>query len=66
MNVTRDWLVAEVAEFPQCDFCDKNARYDAAMGSGPWAFMCHDHWKIHGSGKLGLGFGQQLVLAPKN
>jgi len=38
------------------------AKYDGAtqLGSGSWAYMCQDHFEIHGVG-LGTGRGQELV-----
>ena len=51
-----------------CNFCEsegateiKNAQYDAKTRFGPWAYMCEQHWQEHGLGKLGTGFGQELI-----
>jgi hypothetical protein len=58
-----------VAALPTCDVCKalqydepKEASYDARTRSGQWAFLCEDHFELHGLGKLGVGFGQRLVL----
>ena len=58
----------EVSELPQCDFCRENplvkyqvAHYDFKTRMGPWAYGCREHFKKYGI-KLGLGFGQELVI----
>jgi len=58
-----------VAVAPDCDICKalryaepKKAEFDARTQSGSWAFMCSDHFELHGLGKLGTGYGQRLVL----
>ena len=43
-----------------CDFCQATATYDGATRQGPWAFMCDEHFAIHGRG-TGSGVGQRLV-----
>jgi hypothetical protein len=58
---------AKVAKIPDCDFEDHDvprvpAVYDGKTKMGPWAFMCQDCFRRHGSG-LGLGRGQKLVLS---
>lgn len=45
----------------KCDFCYSIAKYDGKTKTGPWAFMCNQHFKQYGLG-LGLGKGQQLIL----
>ena len=59
----------EVSKLPQCDFCKQDpavlyqeARYDFRTKMGPWAYGCREHFKQHGI-KLGLGFGQELILS---
>jgi hypothetical protein len=50
---------------PQCQFnCEEKAVYDTRTKIGPWAFVCEAHWKEHGVGRLGTGFGQRLVVWP--
>jgi hypothetical protein len=49
-----------VEKLPKCNFCDKPALYDAKTRMGPWAYMCEEHFKQHGLGRLGTGFGQRL------
>jgi hypothetical protein len=50
-----------------CDYCkfegvDKQATVDGATKNrGPWAYMCDEHFALHGVG-LGLGAGQRLLL----
>ena len=63
----KDWTKVEVAREEKCDFCqdigkDVVALYDGkiVMVQGPWAFMCEEHFKMHGVG-LGLGVGQMLI-----
>jgi len=55
-----------VERLPKCDFCGKVARYDAKIKGGEarygWAYMCEGCFAIHGI-KLGLGYGQELILA---
>lgn len=54
---------AVVQKLPKCDFCEKNARYDAKTFQGPWANMCHYHWIENAQYKtLGEGKGQNLIL----
>lgn len=40
------------------------ATVDGRTKHGHWANMCDDHWKIHGVGRLGTGYGQRLILDP--
>jgi len=49
-----------VEKLPKCDFCEEPALYDAKTRMGPWAYMCEEHFKQHGLGRLGTGFGQRL------
>ncbi len=46
---------------PQCDFCASDARYDAASSMGPWGYFCEKHFAVLGNGKLGVGYGQEIV-----
>lgn len=46
----------------KCDFCGGTASYDAKTLMGPWANMCEAHWRTHGIGRLGTGYGQRLIL----
>ncbi len=52
----------KVESLPSCDFCGKQAEYDAATKFGPWANMCESDFKVHGVG-LGTGRGQKLEVA---
>lgn len=62
---------AVVGELPGCDIhirlygTQAPAEYDAAtkLPGSPWAFMCAACWPRFGTGLLGLGHGQRLVLA---
>lgn len=38
----------------KCDFCDKQATYDAKSIIGPWANMCDSHYAAYGSKTKGL------------
>ena len=59
-----EWYVAEVARIPRCDVCQMcSAAYDAQTKEGPWAYMCEECFRVDGAGRLGLGWGQRLVLA---
>lgn len=51
----------EMDDIPNCDFCVRPAKYDAATVGGPWAYMCEKHFLNLGTGKLGMGHGQELV-----
>jgi hypothetical protein len=51
-----------VASYPDCDFCGRQARYDAKTSAGPWGNLCANHYRTHGVG-LGLGKGQRLVAS---
>lgn len=55
-----DKLLTTVKEYPKCDFCGKEAYFDAKTQLGPWAFMCEEHFKQYGI-RLGTGYGQMLV-----
>ena len=63
----------EVLKLPQCDICLAEGRnefvpagYDGRTRMGSrWAYMCEEHWRSHGIGKLGTGYGQKLVLKEK-
>ena len=46
---------------PSCDVCGESATYDAKTTSGPWAYLCDDHFEAIGIG-LGTGKGQKLIL----
>ena len=48
-------------KLPSCEFCGKEASYDAKTIMRPWAYLCLTHFKKYGIG-LGLGKGQKLVL----
>jgi hypothetical protein len=56
-----------VVELPNCQFCstwfdrDRPAEYDAKTTSGPWAYLCAQHFDQYGIG-LGTGRGQQLIF----
>ena len=57
---------AKVMHLPLCDFPHEgskpSAAYDAKTRQGPWAYMCEEHFKSDGLGKLGLGLGQKLEV----
>ena len=65
----QDLTETQVARLPACDICKVEfsssepnlAAYDGKTTSGPWAYMCEDHFDGHGVG-LGTGRGQRLVL----
>ena len=43
----------------QCDFCEREAKYDGKTTFGPWALLCQNCFQNNGIG-LGLGKGQTL------
>ena len=52
---------------PDCDVCEaggvkRPALYDAKTKHGPWAYLCQEHFDRIGPGRLGTGFGQELVV----
>lgn len=63
----------EVLRLPPCDICTAENRivirpadYDGRLkGQTAWAYMCEAHWRTHGIGNLGTGYGQKLVLKEK-
>lgn len=64
-----DMTTAEVARIPECDVCrydfhvrDVPAAYDMKLNTGPWGFVCDDHFRTHTNRELGTGKGQKLVL----
>lgn len=56
----------EVTALPMCDFCPSQAKYDARTKKGPWAYMCAEHFAAHSLDRLGLGWGQELILVPSD
>jgi hypothetical protein len=55
-------IKVKIARIPKCDFCDEvDAIIDGATLYGPWAYMCETCYGLHGVGKLGTGYGQELV-----
>jgi hypothetical protein len=69
----KDLIETKVLELPDCDFCHMfehsvsgtKAEYDAKAKDGPWAYMCYRHWRSKSFGRLGMGWGQKLVVAVK-
>ncbi len=57
-----------VSQLPKCDFCQdgSDAKYDARTVFGAWANMCEKHFFDYGSGRLGTGYGQELILKEHN
>lgn len=58
---------AVVAQLPLCDICDHSdgpvyAEYDARLIYGGWANLCEGHFRRYTSGRLGVGYGQRLVV----
>lgn len=53
------------AELPKCDFCGRDARYDAIVemnGTKGGAYLCVDHYSKRGSGTLGASGDTYLML----
>jgi len=49
-----------VAELPKCDFCGKEATFDAPTAMGPWANMCNVCYGDHGVySSIGIQFIQR-------
>ena len=59
-----DHTTVEVDALPECDICADGtpAAFDAKTNYRVWANLCSRHFKIHTGGKLGLGFGQRLIV----
>lgn len=58
-----DLTTARVCRIPDCDICKRRpAKYDGKTVQGPWAYMCAPCWVSWGPGRLGTGYGQELVL----
>jgi len=56
-----------VERFPNCDFCQDQAAYDAKTKNGMWANLCELHWRSYAaSTQLGIGKGQRLVIVRDN
>ena len=53
--------IVKVTRYPKCDFCDNEAHYDARTRVGVWAYLCEEHFKVYGTGRLGTGYGQKFV-----
>ena len=59
--------IVETDVIPPCDVCrsdgvERDAAYDAKTMHGSWAFLCQEHFDAIGPGRLGVGYGQKLVL----
>lgn len=52
---------AVVEVLPSCDVCKEQATYDAKTVFGAWANLCQTCFNSFGI-KLGLGYGQRLVV----
>lgn len=53
----------EVSSLPLCDVCERlPAFYDTKTVHGPWGYLCKVCYQIHGVGRLGVGYGQRLIL----
>jgi hypothetical protein len=66
-DMPKQGTVTVVSVRPFCDFgCTSEAKIDGRTQMGSWANMCLNHWLMYGCGKLGVGHGQKLALAPKN
>lgn len=52
----------KVATLPKCDLCKNTALYDAKTKMGPWAYLCNRCFRRFGLFKLGIGYGQKLIL----
>lgn len=68
MNPEPELVVAFVEQFPHCDFDASHdlAVYDAVTRLGPWAFMCELCYQKYGTGRLGTGIGQRLMLKERS
>jgi ribosomal protein L37AE/L43A len=51
----------KVKEGHECQFCEKEAKYDARTKMGPWAFLCQSCFDKYGVG-VGVGRGQKLEV----
>lgn len=56
------FVEVQVSHLPKCDICGETAHFDAKSKDGRWGYFCHMHFNTHTWGKLGVGFGQKLVL----
>lgn len=50
-----------MVSLPPCDICGEPAAFDAKIPGAGWGYVCNKHFKQH-SCKLGIGFGQALVV----
>lgn len=58
---------AYIPEPRNCDLCaasgvQREAKYDAKTLTGPWAYMCEQHFQTDSLGQVGTGWGQELVV----
>ena len=52
-----------VARLPPCGLCERTpARFDCRTIYGPWAYLCRSCWPTYSLGRLGTGYGQELIL----
>ncbi len=56
-----------VDKLPKCEVrsCSRLARYDARTKTGLWAELCDSHWRSLTHQRLGVGWGQRLVVEPE-
>ena len=65
-TVLKPGQFAIVSELPKCDFSDtcKPAKFDSVcnINMRSWANMCPAHYREYGIGRLGVGYGQKLLV----
>jgi len=68
--LTHNSSITTIENIPCCEICklselEKEAIIDCKTRSGPWAYVCLNHYQMYGIG-IGLGLGQLLILKDKN
>jgi hypothetical protein len=67
--MARNGTIAYVASLPECDlhkYVDNvrgvPAKYDKRTRTGQWGYVCEEHFQSDTDGRLGTGYGQELIV----
>lgn len=67
--MSRKGTTTHVISLPDCDIHKHAlnmpgvpAKYDKRTRTGQWGYVCEDHFKSDTDGRLGTGYGQELIV----
>lgn len=67
--MSRNGTTTHVLSLPDCDLHKYAlnmpgipAKYDKRTRTGQWGYVCEDHFKSDTDGRLGTGYGQELIV----